>query len=53
MNNIYFIGKITFISNIKFDYYNKLKASMEIELSAGEKNQKFKIDINEKFCESN
>ena len=46
MNNIIFVGKIIEKSKVKFDYYNKLKASMEITLI--ENNNLFRVKVLEK-----
>ena len=49
MNNFYGILKITEISDIIIDYYNKCKFSYEIICI--DKDIKFKIVCNEKFIE--
>lgn len=51
MNNIYFLGKIIEISKIKFDYYNKLKASLKINILDSDNNEIFNIDVLEKDCD--
>lgn len=42
MNRVYMIGKIVYISEVKFDYYNKCRIYIEVSLYDFENNFTFK-----------